>query len=72
MYPATFRKERATYFLDYLLNGRPMLHDFEQPGWTVDEMLQLAGACFFAVAVHGPAQALRRIVSRYRIRNWTG
>jgi hypothetical protein len=30
--------------LDYLLNGRPMLLDPEQPGWTIDEMLQLAGA----------------------------
>jgi hypothetical protein len=54
MYPITFRKERATYFLDCLLNGRPMLHDPGQPGWTVDEMLQLAGVCFFAVAAHGP------------------
>jgi len=50
MFPITFKKERATYLLDYLLNGQPMLHDPEQPGWTVDEMLPLAGACFFGPA----------------------
>ncbi len=54
MYPITFKKERAAHFLDSLLTGRPMLHDPEQPGWTIDEMLQLAGACFFVVAAHGP------------------
>jgi hypothetical protein len=54
MYPITFKKDRAAYFLDCLLNGGPMLHDPEQAGWTIDEMLQLAGACLFAVAAYGP------------------
>ena len=54
MFPITFKKDRSLYFLNCLQNGRPMLHDPEPPGWTVDEMLQLAGACFFAVAAHGP------------------
>ena len=54
MYPITFRKDRATYFLDCLLNGQPVLHDPDQRGWTVDEMMQLAGACLFAVAAYGP------------------
>lgn len=54
MYPITFRKERAVHFLDCLINGQAVEHDPGQNGWTVDEMLQLAGACFLTAAVHGP------------------
>jgi len=54
MYPITFTKERAGYFIDCLVNGQAIEHDPGQTGWTVDEMLQLAGACFLAAAVHGP------------------
>jgi len=54
MFPVNFKKERAEYFLSCLNTGELMEHDPEQPGWTVNEMLQLAGACFFAMLSHGP------------------
>jgi hypothetical protein len=54
MFPITFKKERALYLLDCLANDRPLLHDPDEPGWRVDEILQLAGVCFLAVAAHGP------------------
>jgi len=52
MLPISFNKDTALRFLDCLTNGKPI--EPEQPGWSVDDMLQLAGACFLALAVHGP------------------
>ena len=54
MFPLNFKKKRAEYFLDCLANGKPISHDPEQPGWTINEMVQLAGACFFVMMTHGP------------------
>jgi len=49
-----FKKERAEYFLRCLNNGQPMTRDCPEPGWTIEEMMQLAGACFYAICCHGP------------------
>ncbi len=43
-----------------------MLHDPEQPGWTIDETLQLAGACLLAVAAHGP----QRTPTEEQLEDW--
>jgi hypothetical protein len=48
-----FDKATAERFLDSLVNDRPI----ELPsraGWTRDDVLALAGACFFAALSHGP------------------
>jgi hypothetical protein len=49
-----FRKDRAEHFVDCLVNGKPIEHATDEPGWTVREMMQLAGACFYALAQYGP------------------
>lgn len=64
MYPITFRKDRAAYLLDRLLHGQPIEPD--QSGWTVDDMMQLAGACFFAVAAQGPAADVQQVHPEYQ------
>jgi hypothetical protein len=55
-----FDKEKAQRRLDAIARGQPL-----QPGptgWTVHEMLEAAGALFFAALSHGPA--LRNGVDR--------
>ena len=64
MLPITFDKETALRYLDCLINGKRIEPDGEQPGWSVDDILQLAGACFFVVAVHGHER--RRSMSKDR------
>jgi hypothetical protein len=54
MFPVNFKKERAEYFLQCLDSGDPISHDPDERGWTLNEMAQLAGACFFALLTHGP------------------
>ena len=54
MFPVNFKKARAEYFLDCLENGKAMTYDSEQGGWTISEMIGLAGACYFVIATHGP------------------
>ena len=51
-----FEKERAEYLLECLIDGKPI----EPPdiGWTIDDMLALAGACFFAAMIQGPMEIL--------------
>lgn len=44
-----FRKERAEQFLDCIEKGKPI-----ENVRTVDDMLALAGACFFVAMSHGP------------------
>jgi len=46
MYPVTFKKNRAEYFLRCLKEGKRISHDPKESEWTRSEMLQLAGACF--------------------------
>lgn len=53
MFPVNFTKERAKYYLRCLDEGTTI--EAEQAnGWTVDEMVGLAGACFFGLLSHGP------------------
>lgn len=49
MFPLNFEKSRAERFLQCLATGEPIgkVH-------TIDEMVGLAGACFFALMSHGP------------------
>ena len=47
-----FDKSRAVYYLDCLANGRPV--EPTAGGWTGNEMLALAGACFFGAMSQGP------------------
>ena len=49
MFPVNFEKERAERFLRCLAEGEPI--GIVQ---TIDEMLALAGACFFVMSTHGP------------------
>ena len=53
MYPIHFRKERAEYLLDCLATGKPIVPS-QSLGWTIDDMMALAGACHFAAMSHGP------------------
>lgn len=53
MFPVNFRKERAEYYLRCLDEGKAIEPE-QADGWTVDEMVGLAGACFFALLSHGP------------------
>jgi hypothetical protein len=48
-----FEKTRAEHYLDSLQNGLA-IQPPDGPGWTVHEMLALAGACYFAAMSHGP------------------
>lgn len=54
MYPVNFKKERAEYFVDCLDKGLAISPDPDQGGWTKNEMVQLAGACFFVLMSQGP------------------
>jgi len=56
MFPVNFVKERALRYMQCLDEGRMV--EPEQEEWTINEMLGLAGACFFALLSHGPV--LRR------------
>jgi hypothetical protein len=47
-----FSSERAELMLDALANGKPILPG--NAGWSVNDMLALAGACHFAAMSHGP------------------
>src|SRR5262245_43897158 len=46
--------DKAEHFLECLNNGKPILRPQNPAGWTVFDMLALAGACFFASLSHGP------------------
>ncbi len=48
-----FDKGRASYYLDCLSAGKPISPSGD--GWTGNDMLALAGACFFAAQSQGPA-----------------
>lgn len=50
----SFDKAKAKVFLDCLANGKPVPPQ-DPRGWTVYDMLALAGACYFAGMSHGPA-----------------
>ena len=45
-----FQKSQSEYLVDCLANGKSI-----EGVRTVDDMLALAGACFFVVMSHGPA-----------------
>ena len=49
MFPINFEKSRPARYLQCLAEGEPVgiVH-------TVDEILAMAGACFFALQSHGP------------------
>jgi hypothetical protein len=48
-----FNKARAQYLLQCLAVGKPIQP--QQAGWTGNDMLALAGACFFGAMSQGPA-----------------
>ncbi|MCH7540679.1 MAG: hypothetical protein IH999_09840 [Proteobacteria bacterium] len=48
-----FEKPRAQYYLDCLANGQAIAPI--EDGWTGNDMLALAGACFFGALSQGPA-----------------
>ncbi len=48
-----FNKARAQYLLQCLASGTPI--EPETEGWTGNDMLALAGACFFGAMSQGPA-----------------
>ncbi len=48
-----FDKQRAQQLLDTLANGMPIEPPAE--GWTGNDMLAVAGACFFGATSQGPA-----------------
>ena len=52
MYPIVFNKARAEQLVTRIGEG----HDIPAPagGWNSDQMLQVAGALFFAAMSHGP------------------
>jgi hypothetical protein len=53
MFPLNFQKQRAEYYLKCLDDGT-MIEPDQAEGWTVDEMVALAGACFLGLLSHGP------------------
>src|SRR5580704_17872499 len=57
MYPVNFSKERAEVLLDCLSNGKPI--PAPERGWTLAEMLTLAGACHCAMVGWGPLHHLQ-------------
>ena len=52
MFPLNFNKKRAEYYLRCLVEGKTI--EPEQADWTVNEMVGLAGACFFGLLSKGP------------------
>ena len=55
MFPLNFKKNRAEYYLNCLnaLGGESIAPE-DAKGWTVNDMIGLAGACFFCLSSHGP------------------
>ena len=53
MYPIEFHKDRAEYLLDCIKNGHA-IQPASDLGWTVLDLLTLAGVCHFAARSHGP------------------
>jgi hypothetical protein len=49
-----FRRSRGEYVMDCLVNGKVIQPSDPSLGWTVDDCLCLAGACFFIAFSHGP------------------
>ena len=45
MFPINFVKDRALRYMQALNKGEKIIAEGE--GWTVNEMVQLSGACFF-------------------------
>ena len=54
MYPIVFNKDRAEELVARIGEG----HDIPAPagGWNSDQLLQVAGALFFAAMSHGPPE----------------
>ena len=46
------KKDRLAYYLACLSEGKPL--DVPEGGWTGNELLALAGVCFFIRMTHGP------------------
>ena len=46
-----FDKKRALAMLEGLRNGKPLL-PAESDGWTIQEMIELSGACLYCVTEH--------------------
>ena len=55
--PIQFDKSRAQYYLDCIRDGKAI--EPNEEGWNRYQMLQLAGALFFGLLTHGPAQATK-------------
>ena len=53
MIPIRFEKERAEYILSCLKNGSP-IRPANPKGWSVNDILLLAGACLSLGVSHGP------------------
>ena len=51
-YPINFNKAQAERFLAALRNGTAI--DAPPEGWSINDMMALGGACFFAAMSHGP------------------
>jgi hypothetical protein len=58
--PTTFRKSRAQYLINCFENGLAINHDPEQPDWTRDEIIQLAGAVFAVLYNMNPLEPCNR------------
>jgi hypothetical protein len=52
MYPITFNKERAEQLVTMIGQGQAI--PAPPTGWNSDQLLQVAGAFFFAALSHGP------------------
>jgi hypothetical protein len=62
MYPIVFNKARAEQLVAQIGEGR----DIPAPagGWNSDQLLQVAGALFFAAMAHGPPAIDKDIANR--------
>jgi hypothetical protein len=61
----SFDKARAEYLLDSLANGKTIA-PASAAGWSQFDMLQLAGACFFAALSQGPPAAQQTDEATFR------
>jgi hypothetical protein len=52
--PVLFDKSKTERFLDYLASGKP-IGPPGGSGWTVHDVLALAGACRFVASTHEPS-----------------
>ena len=52
---ANFDKSKVEYLLGCIEGGKPIKPMDSEGEWTQNDLLALAGACFFAVMSHGPA-----------------